>query len=770
MHFFIIPASHCNSQCNYCYSKNNSEDIITKETLSRAISFITRISEEQNSTKTHITFHGGEPLLVNNEFYKYAIPYITETLGDVTSMSIQSNLWLINGPLCRLFKQYNVNVGTSLDGPKDINDRQRGSGYFKKNFDGLKLLKKQGLSCGCIATFTKHSSEKLEEIIDFFISKRIHFDVHAAIKPFDNLTQNDLLLAPIEFGELLIRLLDIYLKNITKIKIGTLDTFIKNVATKKSGLCTFSNCLGEYFAISPAGELYTCNRFVGNKDFCLGNIRDIHSFSDITKSEAWKRQQAWHDWIDEECKTCLFKSFCNGGCPYSAFASDNGTFVKDPLCVAYKMIYNYIIDKGTSEFFSEENMSLLGQKPNSKDETRFQCNPVLYLMKDKPHPYDVVQTSKKIITAALLGLTSNSRTTTEKLYEIGITTSLNEQFLMIDSFYNELLQSSHWYNNLFLQMTNLCNLSCSHCYAYDPKINKTTNLSHEIVIQLVKGAGAFPFKKIIFTGGEPLIYPNFELLLDELLLLKGKTKFPSLVLRTNLLSSSVPSLVEKIKAVFDLIVVSIDGSEEIHDKQRGKGSYVRTLNNLAFFDNKSLEKKVSISCVLDQESLSASELEDAKEEIKSKYPVKEIRFLPVLPLGKAKHKKTQRYQAEKLSVSEWMNRKYHFRTSCGLGQSVSIEANGDVYPCHVMKEMEQQVIGNVYNQSLEIITEKLAFIKLREINVNTNIKCKQCDMRFLCGGVCKLWENQDCTDLYIKAKYLLNDALQICNVSMEKFE
>jgi len=772
MHFFIVPTKKCNSDCLYCYSKKDDGYTITKETLAETVSFINRLYEELNKTKISVTFHGGEPLLADKSFYQYAIPYIKETLGCEATIGIQSNLWLLNEPLCKIFRQYNVGVGTSLDGPIEINDSQRGTGNYIKTYAGIELLKKQGLHSGCIATFTKPSAEKLEEIFVFFIAKGLHFEVHAAIKPIDYQQDDNLFLTPKEFGKMLIRLLDIYLKHLPEIKIGTLDTLIKNVANKKSGLCTFTKCLGEYFAISPGGELYTCNRFVGNVDFCLGNIKDIRSFSDIKKSEAWKRQQAWHDWIDEECKECLFKDYCHGGCPYSAFTLSKGTYIKDPHCEAYKMIYNYILDKGAAEFFSEENMVTLNQTQNSDNEINFQSNPILYLMKEKPHPYDIVQTSKKIITAALLGKTSNPKQTTEKLYRLGIVTSIDKQSSVVEGLYNELSQPSKGFNNLYLHITTHCNLSCSHCYSYNGNKTIEAHLSPEIIVQLIKDANMLFFKKVIFTGGEPLLYPDFEILLDKLHLLQNQKKIPALVLRTNLSSNLNPALIEKIITIFDQIVVSIDGYEEIHDKQRGKGAYQKTMNNLALFDLKIIEKKVTFACVLNQQSLSVCELENVKFQVnslKTRYPVKEIRFLPLLPLGRATHFKTQRNKAEMLSVNEWINRRYFFRTNCGLGQSVMIESNGDIYPCHVLKETQKEIIGNINKESLQDITQKTVFSQLRNINVNTNSKCQKCTMRYLCGGVCKIWENQDCSDLYDRAKHLLDGALQICKVSSEEF-
>jgi len=369
---------------------------MSKAMLNSTGLFIKRLMNEQKKTKVDIIFHGGEPLLAGKNYYTYAIPYFFEILEGNVDFSIQSNLWHLDDELSKLFKLYNVTVGTSIDGPEKINDSQRGMGYYSKTLTGIELLRKQDLACGCIATFTKYSLENLEEIFNFFRSQELNFDIHAAIKPIDYHKNDKLFLNPTEFGEMLIKLLEMYLKHLPELKIGTLDTLIRNVSHKKSGVCTFSKCLGEYFAISPKGELYTCNRFVGEKDFCIGNILDIHSFSDITKSEAWKKQKDWQDWIDESCKGCLFKDYCNGGCPYSSFASCKGSFAKDPLCKSYQQIYTHIINMGIAEYFSDENMERLKQEQNINNEVQYQNTPILYLMRNYIHPFDNAQNSKKI--------------------------------------------------------------------------------------------------------------------------------------------------------------------------------------------------------------------------------------------------------------------------------------------------------------------------------------------------------------------------------------
>ena len=150
MHFFIVPCQNCNSSCSYCYNAKSDNGFMSKETLKGAVAFINRITTEQQKTKTDITFHGGEPLLPGIGFYRFALPYLHENIASEVKPGIQSNLWLLDQNFCSLFRQYNVSIGTSLDGPQEINDVQRCNGYFEKTMQGIQLAREHNLSGGCI--------------------------------------------------------------------------------------------------------------------------------------------------------------------------------------------------------------------------------------------------------------------------------------------------------------------------------------------------------------------------------------------------------------------------------------------------------------------------------------------------------------------------------------------------------------------------------------------------------------------------------------------
>ena len=90
-----------------------------------------RIAKESGQRKVKITFHGGEPLQAGHDLWRQALQGLEQRLGRGRyEVALQSNLWLLDDELCQLFTEHKVEIGTSLDGPEEITDRQRGRGYF----------------------------------------------------------------------------------------------------------------------------------------------------------------------------------------------------------------------------------------------------------------------------------------------------------------------------------------------------------------------------------------------------------------------------------------------------------------------------------------------------------------------------------------------------------------------------------------------------------------------------------------------------------------
>ncbi|MGD2089211.1 MAG: SPASM domain-containing protein [Candidatus Aminicenantes bacterium] len=719
--------------------------------------------------RRQITFHGGEPLLAGIDFYRKALPIIFEILGNNVNIGMQSNLWALNEEFRSLLSEYNIGISTSIDGPEHINDTQRCPGYFDKTFSGIDLLHCNGISPGSIATFTKYSAKYYREVFDFFVDKNMHFSVHGAVKPIGS--KNDsIYLDADEYARLLLGLLDLYVKNLDKIKISTLDTMIKNISYDESGLCTFSRCIGDYLAVTPGGELYSCNRFIGNKEFSLGNINRIEGMADIENSSGWKRLIEWQDVIDKECADCLHKNICHGGCPYAGFSAGNGKPSRDPFCEAYKKVYSYILDRATDEFFSDENYQKLlrgvqggGFLEKSPPGRRRQEGSLLKIMNDEPHPYDIKRNAKIILASAFFGTGNKLDRLADLFFDNGLSSSRQGTLSALKRLYSQVINPAEKLNNLYIHITNQCGLSCSFCYAQAGNNVEGEFLPVDKIIRIIEDGSLLGFRKVVITGGEPLVYHDFLLLVRGIEQLKTGRGIPPVVLRTNLTGEFTGNTIDLISEVFDEIVVSLDGSREYHDMKRGKGTYDAVMKNLQCFNDEVRNQKISLAAVFDFKNTPKEIIENEKQhimDIKNHLDLKKIRFLPLLPIGRAKNMDLSRDRAEPMSISQWIRYGSFPGSNCGIGYVVMINPEGNVYPCHVYAN-QGYYLGNIDEKNLKEIIDSKKYLDLRGINVDKIEKCRECTMRYLCGGGCRVWENEDCSDLYDRAQSLVNESIEI---------
>lgn len=331
--------------------------LMSRETIESIVRWQNALGEKD---ALMITFHGGEPLVPGISFYNMALPLLREGLAPrKLRFSIQSNLWMLTDDLCKFFREYNVSIGTSLDGPEIINDAQRGKGYFQRTMAGIQLARTYGLNVSCICTFTAQSLPHAREIFDFFVSERLNFTIHAAVPTLRYSGATSWTLSPEAHGKLLVDMLDRYLANNNRVRIKTLDSLCSSISAGHGNICTFVDCLGKHLTVGPDGDIYLCQRFGGMQEYKLSNVHNCPSLEVLSSSPVWRAFRDREERIAEDCTDCTYLDFCRGGCPYNAPTSNGGRFEKrlrDPQCVAYKIIFGYIMDRAMEEIFSDENL------------------------------------------------------------------------------------------------------------------------------------------------------------------------------------------------------------------------------------------------------------------------------------------------------------------------------------------------------------------------------------------------------------------------------
>ncbi|KAF5077835.1 Anaerobic sulfatase-maturating enzyme [anaerobic digester metagenome] len=371
-HVMLVPTLGCPSDCKYCWSSEEGSPVMGVDIIKETVEWLKNFREEPVT----FTFHGGEPLLAGYDFFLEALPLLANELSHLKpAFALQTNLWNMTPELARLFKEYNIPIGSSLDGPEELNDLQRGKGYYQRTMKGYEIAREEDLQVSFISTFTSYSIQYKEDIFNFFLENGLNLKLHPALPSLRDENPEKWALSSEEYGELLIYLLDQYLEHMDEIELKNIDHLCKCVFIRRGVVCTFVDCMGDTFAVGPDGSIYPCYRFVGMPEYVMGNVQDHPSMDDLAQSDAWKLLHDFKDYVDTECKKCSYIKFCRGGCPYNALSINEKTGKAeingvDPHCTAYKMIFKEITKRATKEMLGSGMGMIQGVSDNNPQTKR----------------------------------------------------------------------------------------------------------------------------------------------------------------------------------------------------------------------------------------------------------------------------------------------------------------------------------------------------------------------------------------------------------------
>jgi len=236
----IKVASRCNIDCSYCYVYHMGDDnwtrmdkIMSFETITAVANSLRKLIANQ-SLPFSIVLHGGEPLLLGVEKLKNFLSVLRKQLSFEYPISIQTNGILITDEILDICYDFQVTVAVSLDGPSGVHDRFRvnhkNEGTHAEVVKGIKILschpKSEFLYSGVLAVIDPNSDPA--EVYSYFKELAppsvdfLYRDGNHTILPFGKASIDSS-----EYGEWMLKLLDIYLKDPTPVAIRVLDDLLK---------------------------------------------------------------------------------------------------------------------------------------------------------------------------------------------------------------------------------------------------------------------------------------------------------------------------------------------------------------------------------------------------------------------------------------------------------------------------------------------------------------------------------------------------------------
>ena len=289
-----------------------------------------------------------------------------------------------------------------------------------------------------------------------------------------------------------------------------------------------------------------------------------------------------------------------------------------------------------------------------------------------------------------------------------------------------------------LSLSSGCNLKCKYCYAAERKESSEQNLCLDDYKAIVDDLGELS-EHITYTitGGEPLLNPLWE---DIARYIKSKGNTLFLLTNGTLINDSN---IRIIKNLFDLVTISIDGpTKESHALTRGD-NFERVVDAIELLE------KYEVNYTL---SMTVTRLNIEQVEPMAKRWGARLNYAPLFPVSDYADDELsitgdEYYQAltgafgvnplsyceSSLDVSRWIQ-----NHKCAIGDNeISISATGDVYPCQLLHS-KHFFAGNIHNNSvIEIYNNSDVLRECAKLDVDNIEKCKDCAIRYICGGACR---------------------------------
>lgn len=333
--FVKTAGDSCNLNCKYCFVESE----IGKSPAMGIGTFRKAMELVKDTPVVNIVYHGGEPMLMGHDFFEEA-DALQKSIVPNASVSIQTNLTLLDDRWIQLFQNGNVRVGTSIDGTEDIHDAVRmypdGKGSYQQVIGNVKQLKEAGFDVGAIATFTRLMEGRGKEVYhtmkDCGIGGwKLNPMINSGWGNEDELGAN---LA--RMVETFIEMTDEYIWDKTDVRLKTVDKLLRAYFLAKQGTERRYNCQLNEMTVQSDGQIYPCSRMTEMPDYVIGTIDDDLDdvFSHQIKKDMAKRY--------EGCEDCEYDITCHLRCPYNSLITHGEFGKKDHMCVLYKTFYEHM--------------------------------------------------------------------------------------------------------------------------------------------------------------------------------------------------------------------------------------------------------------------------------------------------------------------------------------------------------------------------------------------------------------------------------------------
>ena len=350
---YLILTNNCNLACRYCFLDNNPNNehaiakTMTKDIAFKAIDKFANYLKDNYMNSGTIIFYGGEPFIEKELFFecvRYARKYDIKWL-----YSVITNGTLVDDEIIEFCKEYDINIGLSLDGPQDIHDKNRvyrlnEKPTYGKCMETKSKLDRNNNSYGLSMVASDEFINDFEKVTKWLESNH-EGDIYYNLMHFSEYKESNKEYA-YKVADFLIKTYEYVEKNNLLFSEGRLQRQIDSFIGNKF---VFSDCgaVGcHQVAVLPSGNLTICHGDSVDSKHWIGNI-DTIKFEDIKNTKEGRDFKNYATLYDNKYIDCEAIYICGGGCPHQSGNICNSRFERDEnFCIYVKEVLKWLLKRG----------------------------------------------------------------------------------------------------------------------------------------------------------------------------------------------------------------------------------------------------------------------------------------------------------------------------------------------------------------------------------------------------------------------------------------
>lgn len=343
----------CNLRCKYCFADCGpfKGENMTEDVMDATIDSMLSMPQVKVIT---FEFQGGEASTNVPGMRKFIekVEQVKSKYDKLVKYRTEINCVSVTDDLISLVKEYNVSVGVSLDGPKEMTDLTRvditGKGAYDRIEKGIKKLRDSGIYIdGAVCTIGQHNVHYPKQLMEYFDSMGMNFKPRP-VNILGREKENHLTTKPGEWAECFKKMHQ--MKDDVDVENFSIHIFEENVYTPiRDYICLRYPCgaARELVSVNPNGDVFPCDGFKGEEKFVMGNVLNEKIEDMLKKPEILKLRDRTSKDI-EKCSKCLFRGMCCSCC-YSAYGKFEDIYREDPHCADRRQMYIYLMQAWLKE-------------------------------------------------------------------------------------------------------------------------------------------------------------------------------------------------------------------------------------------------------------------------------------------------------------------------------------------------------------------------------------------------------------------------------------